>query len=532
MSPPVYYSLARKHIMVGHLFRPSRKKEKRCLRMSVVLEMKNISKSFSGNVVLNDVSLSVEEGEVHALLGENGAGKSTLMKILGGIYQKDGGTILINGVEMKIDCVADARDNGISIIHQELMLAKHLTIAENIFMGRPLSTKYRLADLRTQEEKAQGLLDKYDIGLCSKTPLEKLTIAQQQMIEIIRAVSFGARIIVMDEPTSSLSENEVEILYGMIEKLKQDRVSIIYISHRLNELYDIADRTTVLRDGINVGTVSMQTTDRERLIAMMVGRDLSNYYTKSDHVKDEIVLRVEGLADGKKVKNVSLDLRKGEILGVAGLVGAGRSETMECIFGIRHKTAGTIEYKDELVDIRNARDAMRLGFGMVPESRKEQGLFLQSDVKFNTTINVIERFLRKLILKSGIEEAIVGQKIQEMNIKVTGSSQIVSKLSGGNQQKVLIGRWLCSSKTILILDEPTRGVDVKTKAEIYALIDQLAAEGMSIIMVSSELPEIINMSDRVLVMCNGYSTGILNRDELTQEKIMMLATTEVAQCKR
>lgn len=496
--------------------------------MSSLLEMKNIAKSFSGNKVLIGVNLTVEEGEVHALLGENGAGKSTLMKILGGIYTKDGGEIYINGEEVQIHSVSDSKANGVSIIHQELMLAQHLTIAENIFMGREIKNKSGFVNLKKQEEETQKFLDQYEIGLSAATRLDKLTIAQQQMVEIIRAVSFGAKIIVMDEPTSSLSETEVEILYDMIRTLKKKNVAIIYISHRLNELYDITDRITVLRDGEFVGTVVTKETERAQLISMMVGRDLSSYYTKNDHVVDEIVLKVTDLSDGNKVKSVNFDLKKGEILGIAGLVGAGRSETVECIFGLRHKKSGTIEYQGREVNFKSPREAMKEGFGLVPEDRKQEGLFLQSDVRFNITINMVDRFLKKLIWKRNEEDQIVQKKIDNMHIKVTGANQVVSRLSGGNQQKVLIGRWLCSTESILILDEPTRGVDVKTKAEIYALIDDLAASGLSIIMVSSELPELINMSDRVMVMCNGCSTGILNKDELSQESIMTLATTEVS----
>lgn len=404
--------------------------------MSSLLEMKNISKSFSGNKVLNNVDLCVEAGEVHALLGENGAGKSTLMKILGGIYTKDGGSIYIDGEEAQIHNVSDSRAKGVSIIHQELMLAQHLTIAENIFMGREIKNKAGMVNLKKQEQKAQEFLDRYEISLRANMRLDKLTIAKQQMVEIIRAVSFGARIIVMDEPTSSLSDAEV-------------------------------------------------------------------------------VLKVTDLSDGNKVKNVNFDLKKGEILGIAGLVGAGRSETVECLFGLTQKKAGIIEFKGKEVSFKNPREAMAEGFGLVPEDRKQEGLFLQSDVRFNTTINIVERFLRKLLWNKQKENQIVSEKIDDMHIKVTGASQIVSKLSGGNQQKVLIARWLCCTESVLILDEPTRGVDVKTKAEIYTLIDQLAKSGLSIIMVSSELPELINMSDRVMVMCNGYSTGILKRDELS-----------------
>ncbi|MDO4260855.1 MAG: sugar ABC transporter ATP-binding protein [Eubacteriales bacterium] len=488
--------------------------------------MKDISKSFSDNKVLDRVRLSVEAGEVHALLGENGAGKSTLMKILGGIYSRDEGEILINGERADIHDVVSARDHGISIIHQELMMAQHLTIAENVFMGREIM-KNGMVDLAEQERRTQEFLDKYGMGLGAGTQLRRLTIAKQQMVEIIKAVSFGAKIIVMDEPTSSLSETEVEILYDMIRTLKKEQVAIIYISHRLNELYEITDRTTIMRDGEYIGTVVTKETDRDQLIAMMVGRDLSSYYTKNDHVQDEIVLEVRDLSDGDRVKKADFDLRKGEILGVAGLVGAGRSETMECLFGITRRKGGKVIYKGREVSFKNPVEAMEAGFGLVPEDRKKEGLFLQSGVRFNTTINVIPQFMKRLVWNRSREDEIVEEKIRDMHIKVTGPEQTVGKLSGGNQQKVLIGRWLCSTRSVLILDEPTRGVDVKTKAEIYALIDKLAEQGLSIIMVSSELPELINMSDRVMVMSGGMTTGVLGREELSQERIMQLATMEV-----
>lgn len=496
------------------------------LLVSALLEMRNISKSFSDNKVLNNVQLIVDAGEVHALLGENGAGKSTLMKILGGIYSKDTGEILINGEKVDIHNVISARNLGISIIHQELMMAQHLTIAENIYMGREIE-KNGIVNLKEQEKRTQAFLDKYNMHLQAKTRMNKLSIAKQQMIEIIKAVSFGAKIIVMDEPTSSLSDAEVEILYEMIRTLKKENVAIIYISHRLNELYQITDKTTILRDGEYIETVVTKETDKDKLVAMMVGRDISSYYVKHNHVRDEVILEVKDLSDGDKVKSASFNVRKGEILGIAGLVGAGRSETVNCLFGITHKKNGQILYKGKEVHFKNPEEAMKAGFGLVPEDRKKEGLFLQSSVRFNTTINVVDHFLKNLIWNRNKENSLVNEKIEDMHIKVTGSEQIVGKLSGGNQQKVLIGRWLCSTKEVLILDEPTRGVDVKTKSEIYALIDELAERGFAIIMVSSELPELINMSDRVVVMSNGYTTGVLNRSELTQEGIMRLATIEV-----
>ena len=486
--------------------------------VSAVLEMKHIAKSFSGNKVLLDVDLTVEEGEVHALLGENGAGKSTLMKILGGIYTKDAGSIFINGREVQIHSVADARDNGISIIHQELMLARHMTIAENVFMGREQKKAGGFVDLARQETETQRFLDQYGIKLKADTRLDRLTIAQQQMVEIIRAVSFGSRIIVMDEPTSSLSDAEVDILYEMIRILKEQKVSIIYISHRLNELYDIADRTTVLRDGEHVGTVRMKETERAELIAMMVGRDLASYYTKNDNAKDEVVLEVKELSDGKMVKKVSFDLRKGEILGVSGLVGAGRSETVECLFGIRRKVRGTVRFKGREVDFRNPREAMANGFGMVPESRKEQGLFLQSGVRFNTTINVVPRFLKHFIWNRQAEEGIVEGKINDMHIRVTGPEQVVGKLSGGNQQKVLIGRWLCSTQSVLILDEPTRGVDVGAMEFIHKKILEMRDEKKSLILVSADLTELRALSDRIIVFHQGKVAGVIDDVPSTTEE--------------
>lgn len=495
--------------------------------MSTLLEMKHINKSFGSNLVLQDVSLTLHTGEVLALLGENGAGKSTLIKILGGIYPKDSGEIFIQDKPVKITTVNEARAQGISIIHQELMLAQNLSIAENIYMGHELCNKGGFMSLKTQIQAAQEKLDQYNLNLQAGEVLNRLTIAQQQMVEIIRAVSFGANIIVMDEPTSSLSSHEVDILFNMIRRLKTEGVGIIYISHRLEELYEITDQVTVLRDGINVGTVVTADTKRSDLVAMMVGRELSNYYIKSETAADEVVFRVDGLTDHDLVKGVSFDLRKGEVLGLAGLVGAGRSETMELIFGLRKKTGGHIYLDGQEVAFKNPGEAMAAGIGFVPEDRKSKGLFLQQDVEFNTTITILEELFHHLRYDRKKEISIVDGMIRDIQIKVTGRDQITGDLSGGNQQKVLIGKWLLSAGRILILDEPTRGVDVKTKAEIYSLINELAKKGLSIIMVSSELPELINMSDRIVTLCRGYSTGVIDRADFSQEKVMDMATTEV-----
>ena len=492
--------------------------------VSAVLEMKHIAKSFSGNKVLLDVDLTVEEGEVHALLGENGAGKSTLMKILGGIYTKDAGSILINGREVQIHNVADARDNGISIIHQELMLARHMTIAENVFMGREQKKAGGFVDLARQEAETQRFLDHYGIKLKADTRLDRLTIAQQQMVEIVKAISYHSRILVMDEPTSSISDKEVEFLFSTMRELTKKGVGIIYISHKMDELEQICDRVTVLRDGAYVGTERVKDTTRDHLIAMMVGRELTKYYTRDYMEPGRVVLKCENIADGKMVKGASFELREGEIIGFAGLVGAGRSETMKCIFGLTPGYTGEISVDGKKAAIKSPIDAMKFGIALVPEDRKQEGLYKVQSVRFNSTIEVLKSFIKGIWVDADKEEEITRQYIEMMDTKTPSQEQLIGNLSGGNQQKVMIGRWLATAPKILILDEPTRGVDVGAKSEIYGIMNELVKKGVSIIMISSELPEILNMSDRVYVMCDGRITGCFSHEEcVTQEQIMKLA---------
>lgn len=492
--------------------------------VSAVLEMKHIAKSFSGNKVLLDVDLTVEEGEVHALLGENGAGKSTLMKILGGIYTKDAGSILINGREVQIHNVADARDNGISIIHQELMLARHMTIAENVFMGREQKKAGGFVDLARQEAETQRFLDHYGIKLKADTRLDRLTIAQQQMVEIVKAISYHSRILVMDEPTSSISDKEVEFLFSTMRELTKKGVGIIYISHKMDELEQICDRVTVLRDGTYVGTERVKDTTRDHLIAMMVGRELTKYYTRDYMEPGRVVLKCENIADGKMVKGASFELREGEIIGFAGLVGAGRSETMKCIFGLTPGCTGEISVDGKKAAIKSPIDAMKFGIALVPEDRKQEGLYKVQSVRFNSTIEVLKSFIKGIWVDADKEEEITRQYIEMMDTKTPSQEQLIGNLSGGNQQKVMIGRWLATAPKILILDEPTRGVDVGAKSEIYGIMNELVKKGVSIIMISSELPEILNMSDRVYVMCDGRITGCFSHEEcVTQEQIMKLA---------
>ncbi|MDO4548884.1 MAG: sugar ABC transporter ATP-binding protein [Clostridia bacterium] len=491
-----------------------------------LLEMKNISKSFPGVKALQNVDFQLKAGEIHALLGENGAGKSTLIKVLGGIYHPEEGEILIDGKKVSITDVNSAQANGISIIHQELVLVPYMTVAENIFLGREPMGKFGVNYTQMSNE-SQKMLDNFALGIDTDMLIANLSIAQQQMVEIVKAISFNCRILVMDEPTSSISDREVASLFAIMRNLASQGVGIIYISHKMSELSEVCDRVTVLRDGSYVGTRDVATTSKDELIAMMVGRELDQYYVRDYATSDEVILRCEKLNDGKKsrsrVKDVSFEIRRGEIVGFAGLVGAGRSETMQCLFGLTPGSTGEVYLEGKPVKIHNAVDAMKYGIAMVPENRKLQGLYHVQSVRFNSTIEVLERFISHLRVDAKREAEIAQEFIDKMNTRTPSQEQVVSNLSGGNQQKVMIGRWLATDPKILILDEPTRGVDVGAKAEIYEIMNNLTKLGVSIIMISSELPEIINMSDRVYVMFEGTITGCIQQKDLSQEAIMKLA---------
>ena len=496
------------------------------MRDELVLEMREIDKIFPGVHALKKVNFELRKGEVHALLGENGAGKSTLINVLGGVYPIDGGQILIDGQPVVIRQIKDAQQLGIAIIHQELVLVPHMTVAENIFMGREPRTKLGTVDKKKMFRDAQEAIDA--VGLCcSATDLVcKLSVAQQQLVEIAKALSYNAKIVVMDEPTSSLMTREVDILFDTIRKLRAKGVSIIYISHRMSEFFEIADRITVMRDGEYVTTRDVEQTNTDELVFLMVGRKLENYYTRTYNKPGETVLEVSGLSQKSTgLEDINFSLRKGEILGFSGLVGAGRSELMRCIVGIEKYDSGEIRLFGEPAGPMNTAQAQKKGLVMVPEDRKQQGLILLNSVGFNLTISVLESFIGLGVVNKCAENEIIERHIRALNIKTPSARQKVGNLSGGNQQKVLMGKWLATNPKILILDEPTRGVDVGAKAEIYMIIDRLAKEGISVIMVSSELNEIINMCDRVLVMSDGRITGELDRSEFTQELIMSFATT-------
>ncbi|MEM1485840.1 sugar ABC transporter ATP-binding protein [Oscillospiraceae bacterium PP1C4] len=491
---------------------------------NVILEMRNIEKRFSGVYALKGVNLVLEKGEVHALLGENGAGKSTLIKVLGGIHASDGGEIYIDGQKAQIDGITDAQAKGISIIHQEIVLVPHISVAENIFLGREPLNKFGLKDTAAMNQKAQEMVSQLGLDIDVTKEVFYLTIAHQQLVEIVKAVSFDSKIIVMDEPTSSLTEHEVEQLFKIIRNLKAKGVGVIYISHKLNELFEITDKITVMRDGEYVDTKITKETDMNELIALMVGRELKEYYVRSEHQLGDTALEAKNLARNRVFEDISFHVSKGEIVGFAGLVGAGRSEIMKAVFGIDPIDSGVICLEGKQVAIKNVQNAMANGIAFIPEDRKKEGLILKNTVAFNMTLTVLKDFIKFAFVNKKKKSSIIDQYIKSFSIKTPSTDQLVSNLSGGNQQKVVLAKWLATKPKVLILDEPTRGVDVGAKSEIYAIIDRLANEGMAVIIISSELPEIVNMCDRVYVMAQGRINGELRREEFSQEKIMYYAT--------
>ena len=446
-----------------------------------VLEMKGIKKSFGGTQALAGIDFDLEAGEVHALLGENGAGKSTLIKVLGGIHQPDEGSIFVNGGPIgRIESVHAAQALGIGVIHQEIVLVPHLSVAENIFLGREPVTRIGLRDEKSIFSRAQKMVDDLDLDLDARAEIGSLPLAQQQMVEIVKAISFNVRILVMDEPTSSLSNDEVAKLFSTIKRLKKDGVAIIYISHRMEELFAIADRVTVIRDGAYIGTRAIADTNPDELISMMVGRSLKNYYARTYCPRDEVLLSVEGLTKKGTFEGVSFEVRKGEVLGFAGLVGAGRSEIMAAVFGSDHYDSGSVRFEGKKVSFKNAAQAMRHGIALVPEDRKKQGLVLCNSVGFNLTLAGLDFTMRGPLQSESRKRKLVEHYIDDLKIKTPSAEAGVASLSGGNQQKVVLGKWLASRPKLLILDEPTRGIDVGAKQEIYATINRLAQEGMAV----------------------------------------------------
>ncbi len=493
--------------------------------MTPALEMRHISKAFPGVVALDDVSLTVGESEIHALLGENGAGKSTLMKILAGAQPKDGGEILLNGQAVTIDSPQKAMELGISIIYQEFNLVPYLSVGENIYLGRePRAVIPGFVDFRKLYADAQAVIDNLGVKIDARTPVNRLSIAQQQMVEIAKATSRKSKIIVMDEPSATLTAHELVALFRLMRQLKSEGVAIVYISHRLEEINEVCDRATIMRDGKWVATEDVKNLTREDIIRLMVGRELKDAIPKVAAEQGQVALAVKNLNRTGVLHNISFEVKQGEVLGIAGLVGAGRTETARAIFGADPIDSGTIEVFGKPVKIKSPQDAIKYGIGLVTEDRKQQGLVLGMAVRENTTLANLGA-LANLGFINGREERKVAEKYRsDLGVKTPHIEQAVQNLSGGNQQKVVLAKWLYTGSKILIFDEPTRGIDVGAKSEIYKLMNALAAQGVAIIMISSELPEVMGMSDRILVMHEGRITGELNRAEATQEKIMHLAT--------
>lgn len=488
-----------------------------------LLMMKGITKSFPGVKALQDVELSILAGEVHFLLGENGAGKSTLMKILSGVYSKDSGEIWINGNLVEINSPRKASAHGIGIIHQEMNLVPELTVWENIYLGRELTNMFGFVNEETMKSQTAMLLRKLGSDIDPADVVSNLSIGEQQMIEIAKALSYETKILIMDEPTAALTERETEKLFQIVRQLAINGVGIIYISHRMEELFALSNRTTVLRDGTYVGTIETKDTTFNGLIKMMVGRDMTTRFPKQVAQLGPEVLRVEGLSRPGELDDISLSVRAGEIVGIAGLMGSGRTEVGRAIFGADPMEKGDIFLDGKKCMINSPADAIRAGIGLITEDRKHQGLVLAMSVGENMSLASLEHFCASGFINDDKEEQMITGNIEKLKIRTPGATQLVKNLSGGNQQKVVIAKWLATHPKVLIMDEPTRGVDVGAKAEIYNIMNMLTAAGVGILMISSELPEVLGMSDRVLVMHRGQLVAQMSVTEATQEKIMVYA---------
>ncbi|MCE2490373.1 MAG: sugar ABC transporter ATP-binding protein [Anaerolineae bacterium] len=500
--------------------------------MEPLLRLEHVDKSFPGVRALVDVKFDVRPGEVHALLGENGAGKSTLIKIISGVYKADAGKVFVEGQRVEFDNPREAQASGIATIYQELLLYPELSVAENIYMGHAPRKRFGLIDwpgMRRQAIEILSSLDIHDIDVTRN--VGTLTVGNRQRVEIAKALSQNARLLIMDEPTAALTEADVQRLFSLVRLLRERGVAIIYISHRLDEVFMLADRVTVLRDGQYVGTRGVEETREDDLISMMVGRTIDDLFPKLDTTVGDIVLELRNLSRRPLTNNVNLTLRAGEIVGLAGLVGSGRSELAQTVFGFTPADSGEILLDGGQVQIRHPGHAMNLGIAYVPEDRGTQGLIRQMTVRENVSLAILKTLAKGSIVNRHAERALAQRSIAQLNIRAYSTEQIVNKLSGGNQQKVVVSKWLASKPRVLIMDEPTRGIDVGAKAEIHRLMSELAQQGMAILMISSELPEVLGMSDRILVMRQGQLVAEFDRDEATQENVatamMSEAVTEV-----
>ncbi len=494
-------------------------------RGEVILDIKNITKTFPGVKALTDVSFQVKKGSVHALVGENGAGKSTLIKVLTGVYKADGGGFFFKGEEAHVTKPLEAQKLGLSVVHQELKLSETLTVAENIFLGRPFMTKAHLVDWKKLREEARKLLDSLNVDLDVNREVFRLSIAQKQIVEICKAMSFQSDLLIMDEPSATLTDKELDCLFHIIDILKKQGVTIVYISHRMEEIFRIADTVTILRDGTHVATMAVEEVDRPKLISMMVGREIGDEYPKLESEIGDIALEVKNLSTKKLLHDVSFHVRHGEIVGFSGLVGAGRTETVRAVFGADKRTSGEIFIDGKQVRIQSVIDAVKHKIALAPEDRKQQGLVLIHSINYNTSIVNLDQVCTGGFLDAKKEKALAQKYIDMLATATPSTEQEVRLLSGGNQQKVVLSKWLAVDSDILFFDEPTRGIDVGAKAEIYKLMCRLAQQGKAVVMISSDLPELIGICDRIYIMREGTISGCVERADFSQERVMEYAVS-------
>lgn len=488
------------------------------------IEMRGIDKSFGGNAVLKSAGFLLDHGEIHALMGENGAGKSTLMKILTGVYTRDAGTVIVDGQEVCYKNPQEAEKAGIVFIHQELNVLFDLTVEENMFLGKEIRNGLGVCDKKAMRQEVKKILDRLGVNIDPGQRMNELSVGQQQMIEIAKALMVDAQVIIMDEPTAALTRSETTVLFQAVNSLREKGVSIVYISHRMEEIFELCDRITVLRDGSYIDTKKIKDTDMNDVVKMMIGREIGERYPARNAKVGGVAFEVKGLTCQGVFQDVSFQVHSGEVLGVSGLMGAGRTEIMQAIFGNMPHVTGEIFLDGAKIQNRNPQEAMKYGIGFITEDRKVEGLMLEENIMKNISIANLGRISRNGVLKKSAEDELVKKGIEELHIKCFGPQHECSNLSGGNQQKVVFAKWIYTDPKVLILDEPTRGVDIGAKKEIYSIINDLAEKGVAIIMVSSELPEVLGMSDRIMVVREGIVRGILQKEEANQENIMILAT--------
>ena len=490
-----------------------------------ILSIQGMSKSFGRNKVLDHINLNVKPGSIMGLMGENGAGKSTMMKCLFGTYQKDEGTIILDGKEVNFSGPKDALENGVAMVHQELNQCLERSVVDNLFLGRYPKNSLGVIDEGRMKKEASDLFRKLGITVNLTQPMKKMSVSQRQMCEIAKAISYNSKVIVLDEPTSSLTAPEVAKLFKMMRQLKEQGISLIYISHKMDEIFEICDQISVLRDGSLVMTKDSKDTNMNELISAMVGRSLDNRFPPVDNEPGETVLSVQNLSTkyAPKLQNITFDVKKGEIFGLYGLVGAGRTELLETIFGMRTRAAGNVLYNGKMMNCSSPKDAMDHGFALITEERKANGLFLKADITFNTTIANMNHYKSGIALSHDDMVRATAEEIKVMHTKCMGPDDMIANLSGGNQQKVIFGKWLERSPNVFMMDDPTRGIDVGAKYEIYELIINMAKQGKTIIVVSSEMPEILGITNRIGVMSNGHLAGIVNTKETNQEELLRLS---------